>query len=75
MRRERKTEQGEPGFGCPLGDRVEGEVTKEARSIETPEATAVGSVELKARGFPNPVKRYEEPRTVTQRLSPPRVTH
>ena len=46
MWREQKTEPGELDFGCPLGDRVEPEVTKEARSIGTPEATAVGSVEL-----------------------------
>ena len=46
MCREQKTEQGELDFDCPLGDREEPEVTKEARNIETPETTAVGSVEL-----------------------------
>ncbi|MDR2741866.1 MAG: hypothetical protein LBB98_06885 [Treponema sp.] len=46
MCREQKTEPGELGFGYPFGDRVEPEEPKGARSIGTPEATAVGGVEL-----------------------------
>jgi group II intron reverse transcriptase/maturase len=46
MWREQKTKPGELDFGCPLGDRVEPEEPKGARSIGTPETTAVGSAEL-----------------------------
>jgi hypothetical protein len=42
MCREQKTTE----VGCPAGDRVEPEGTQGARSIETPETMAVGSVEL-----------------------------
>ena len=46
MCREQKTKQGELDFGCPAGDRVEPEEPQGARSIGTPETTAVGSAEL-----------------------------
>jgi hypothetical protein len=41
MCREQKTKQGELDFGCSAGEGPQG-----ARSIGTPEATAVGSTEL-----------------------------
>jgi hypothetical protein len=46
MCREQKTKEREHDFGCPAGDRVEPEAPEGARSIETPEAAAVGGAEL-----------------------------